>query len=212
MYNLCRDLPVKHIIQIGDLYDLYCFSRYDKNPNFIKPVKEIEKARECAETFWNLWQEMHPKAKCWQVIGNHDQRLKKLIMSKMPELYDLIDMSHLWSFDGVRTQASQRDELIIDDIVFVHGHYSRPGQHLTHNMENTAYGHSHKGSCIFKKQKNRILWEINAGCLADLDSVPLGYTAQAKFSHYMNGFAIIDELGPRFIPLVNGKTWQKAKS
>jgi DNA repair exonuclease SbcCD nuclease subunit len=198
-----------HIVQIGDLYDFYNLSRYPRSLNIDKPAEEIHKARECAVEMWIKLQEIFPKAYCYQIIGNHDERLKKSVMSKLPELYDVVDMSHLWDFRNVKTQNSQREELIIKDIVFLHGHYSRPGTHMNHNMANTAFGHTHKGSCVFRKLKDKILWEINAATMADLTSIPLSYTAQRQFSNMMNGFSVVDEFGPRFIPLLEGKLWQK---
>ena len=203
------DTDFTHIVQVGDLYDLYNLSRYPRTHDLSKPAEEIELARECAAEMWGKFQALYPSAKCHQLIGNHDERLRKQVLAKLPELYEIVDMSHLWEFDGVKTQPSQSDELILKDIVFIHGHYGRPGQHMNHNMHNTALGHTHKGSCVFRRLKDKIIWEINAGTLADLSSVPLSYAMQRKFSNMMNGFAIIDNLGPRFIPLVGGKTWTK---
>jgi predicted phosphodiesterase len=214
MYSILKKLPdFTHIIQIGDLYDLYNLSRYPRSMDLDKPAEEIKKGRVCAEKMWRKLRKLYPEAKCYQLIGNHDDRLRKQVISKLPELYDLIDMAHLWKFDGVSSQSSQAEELIIklgkSEVIFIHGHYGKIGQHLNHNMSNTAYGHSHKGSCYFRRLKDAVIWEINAATMADLTSLPLSYTAQRKFSSYMNGFAIIDDLGPRFIPLVEGKTWSK---
>ena len=210
LFKAIKKMPdFTHIVQIGDLYDLYNLSRYPRSLNIDKPIDEITKARVCAEQMWARLHKLYPKAKCHQLIGNHDERLKKQVMAKLPELYETIDMAHLWEFEGVSTQPSQAEELIIKDIVFIHGHYSRPGAHMNFNMQNTAFGHTHKGSCVFRKMKDSVIWEINAATMADLSSTPLSYTAQRKFSNMMNGFAVIDAFGPRFIPLVEGKTWMK---
>jgi predicted phosphodiesterase len=209
-YRILKKLDgVKAVIQVGDLYDFYNLSRFPRNQNLDKPKEEIIKARKCGAEMWKKVQSLVPQAACYQLIGNHDERLKKAVMSKLPELYEVVDMSHLWEFDGVQTMRSQREELIIQDIVFLHGHYTHPGRHLTYNQQSTVLGHTHKGSCVFRRYRDEIMFELNAGCMADLDSVPLSYTMQKKHSTYMNGFAIIDELGPRFIPLMEGKTWNK---
>lgn len=213
MLRCVKQMEVKqnftHVVQVGDALDLYCFSRYSKSVDLTTPKKEIEQGRKVLSELWEEVQTICPKAKCYQLLGNHDARLEKQILTKMPELAELVDISTFWDFPGVKTMPSQREELIIHNIVFIHGHYGRPGQHLNFNLMNTALGHTHKGSVVFRRIKGKILWELNGACLADLSSVPLSYTAQRKLSNMQNGFGVIDDYGPRFIPLSEGKLWNK---
>jgi len=205
MFRAIAGKEFSHIIQMGDLYDFYSFSRYPRSHNLIKPAEEIKLARDAAEEMWLRLQDLFPSAKCLQLLGNHDLRTQKLLFSKLPEFESILNIAELWKFDGVYTAECQREEIFIKDICFVHGHYTKPGDHLNYNQMNTVIGHSHRGYTLFHRIKDQILFELNAGCLADLDSKPLAYTSQKKLSKMQNGFGIIDELGPRFIPIIDGK-------
>lgn len=205
--------PFSHVVQVGDLYELYNISRFPKSMNLTTPAEEIKIARESAETMWANVRSICKKAKLYQIKGNHCNRIHKLIVDRLPELSDLIDFNHLWHFKSVLTLDDIRDELIIkcgkSQVVFMHGYKTKLGDHMAHNLENTACGHSHAGGTVFKRHKDRILWELNAGCLADLESRPLQYTPQKKYHKHMNGFGVIDDFGPRFIPIINGDLWIK---
>jgi predicted phosphodiesterase len=200
--------PFTHIVQVGDLYDFYSFSKYPATRDLMTPTEEIQKGRAEAEALWLKVQAISPSAKCFQLKGNHDERLKKRLMEKMPEVASIVNSEHLWEFLGVETLPDQRTELEIGSVVFIHGHYGRPGQHLAFNNANTVHGHTHKGSVTYKTVQGQILWELDAGCLADLSSPPMSYSSQRKYSLMQNGFGTIDKYGPRYIPLCGGKLWK----
>lgn len=207
MFRAISEMEFTHIVQIGDLLDCYNFSDFPRSYNLMTPAEEIEDGLNCAREMWFKLKELNPKAICYQILGNHEQRILKKI-SKVPELESLFDVKSIFKFDGVHTMDSMRDELILKDICFMHGYYCKEGQHLAHNHMNTVIGHAHRGWVVHKKIKGNLLWELNAGCLADLDSKPLGYTAQRKLNNMQNGFGLIDDLGARFVPIVDGKLWR----
>lgn len=196
----------KYIIQIGDLYDFWSLSRFPKAQSVIKmtPWQEMELARTQAEEFWRIAQKRSPKSNCIQILGNHDARLHSRILEKLPEILGIVDIQSLFKFDGVKTQFDIREELIIDDICFLHGFFGTPGQHMAHNMMNTVLGHTHRGWVHHAKIRGQQIWELNAGYLADPTTAALSYTKQ-RWTRWTPGLGIIfqDKSGryPAFMPI-----------
>jgi hypothetical protein len=197
------------VVQMGDEYDFYSFSRFAKTLNLMTPKEEVMRGREEAEEFWKLMQQAAPKARCIQLLGNHDERLMKTVLGKAPELegvLEILDYLQLWRFPGVElVQEDPTEEFILDteehgEILFQHGHRAKIGDHARYNGMNTVVGHSHRGGTEFIRYKGRTIWELNAGYIADQNSKPLNYN-QGKISNSVPGYGIIDERGPRFIYL-----------
>lgn len=187
---------------MGDLYDFFSYTRFPRTHNLMTPQREVELGRRDAEAFWKAIHKAAPKAECFQLRGNHDDRPQKRVLEKAPELEHLVKngLSGLWTFDGVTTLGDSRSELIIDGIVFHHG-WRRHGEHMLHNMQNTVVGHLHTGGTVFRTFGKKVLWELNAGFIANPEAVPLQYTAQKVYRRETNGVGWIDDLGPRFISL-----------
>ena len=198
--TLARKLKPKVIVQMGDLYDLYSFSRFARSQNLLTPKQEIERGRKHAEEFWLMIRAAAGKGvECFQILGNHDQRAVKMALATLPELEPFMDHSrHMWQFEGVTTSKSERDELILDGVCYMHG-YRKFGEHVRHNLMNTACGHLHRGGVHYMRHGSKTLWELNAGFLADPASIPMSYSAQARFSQHTQGVGFIDDYGPRFI-------------
>lgn len=198
--QIVKSVSPTHIVQIGDLYDMFGFSKF---PSRLKmtPADELVEARIAAEDFWKLNQKYSPKAECHQIFGNHDVRPLKRMVEKCPELCDQLDMNHLWEFPGVITHKDPREEVEICEILFMHGYRSKLGDHAKHNMRSTVVGHSHRGGTFyFPIYGGKIIWELNAGYCGDPMSDALKYTPQ-KYQHWTPGIGYIDQFGPRFIAL-----------
>lgn len=159
-----------------------------------------------AERFWQNVQKLAPKAKCYQLKGNHDERPLKTLAKKGAVEYEPLvskSLNELFTFPGVWTQTEERDELILkiagQEIMFMHGFYLKPLQHTRENQMSTVFGHLHYGYTAFIPQKDNILFELNAGYIADREAFPLSYTRQRKVGRWTQGFGWIDKNGPRFI-------------
>lgn len=157
--------------------------------------------RQMAEHMWAKIRKDCPHAECYQLKGNHDSRPLDRTLEKYPEIEALLDIQALWEFPGVTTQRSERDELIINDIVFMHGYRSKLGDHARHNQKNTVCGHSHRGGVWNGRLGDQVVWELNAGHISDPTSIPLSYSKQRKISNTVAGFGLIDRYGPRFVAL-----------
>jgi hypothetical protein len=157
-----------------------------------------------AEEFWHDVKKASPKAKCFQLFGNHDCRPHKQLAnagSQYSFLYNSIDS--LLNFDGVETIGRNQNELIIDGVCYEHGFRTGPGAHCIANKMPTVVGHSHQGSVIFIRSGEDVHFELNVGYLGDAGSVPLSYGEQRRFSRWTQGFGLLDFAGPRFVALPN---------
>ncbi len=192
------------VIQLGDLYDFFSFSRFARSQNIITPYDEIDQGRIYAEEFWEQVDDNAPQAKKIQITGNHDIRPLLRSLEKAPELEFFVKdkLDSLFTFDGVRTIMDPREELIIDDWAYIHG-YKKFGSHLGDfkGMYNVCCGHLHLGASKFVNFGGVIRQELNAGFFGDKNHTALSYTAMKKFTNWTLGSAEIDERGGRFCPI-----------
>lgn len=195
-------LKPANIVQLGDLYDLYAFSKFPRSHNVYTPLQEIQNGRRLAETFWARLRKAAPKAKCFQLKGNHDARPYKRIVEACPELEAHLTLDRLWVFDGVETLKDDKDDLVIRKVLYMHG-FRKHGTHVVHNGISTVCGHLHTGGVVYVRRGKETLWELNAGYLGNPHCTPLGYTPQRRFSSWTHGYGLVDERGPRFVPLPN---------
>lgn len=190
-----------HVVQVGDLYDLYSFSKFPRS-QFISPDEELSQGRLQASRFWMKVKEAAPKAEAYQIMGNHDIRGMRRVLDKAPELEPLVgrSMRELFTFAGVKTIEDPREELVIEGVIVQHGHRSRLGEHSRYNQNSTICGHSHTGGVNFQRNIKGVYWELNAGLLGDVNSKVFSYTAQRKIHTCTLGLALVDTDGPRFVP------------
>lgn len=204
IYSFAREFKPIITVQIGDLYDCFAWSKFPRKRDVYTPEDEIRLGREMAEDFWRSLQRAYSKTKCYQLRGNHDERPLKKLIAHGPELSFLRPgIDGLFQFKGVTTLAEERDELILGDVVFMHGNKSGFARHVEHTGLNTVCGHSHRGSVVYIRRGDKTLWELNAGFVADTRSLPLCYGSSSSFPKTTQGFGVIDAHGPRFIALPN---------
>lgn len=189
------------IIQIGDLYDMYSFSKFPRNPDFIKPEDECKEGREDAEKMWKMLKEACPKAKLYQMHGNHDLRpvryvgaLSSMVLSAMKKW-----LKEQMTFKGVELVPSEHE---IDGVMFTHGdNFRRLGDQCRYNQQNSVCGHSHRPGVYYDQNKDGPYWELNVGWLGDSNSEAFSYRAQKKIHKMITGVGIIEDGQPRFIVL-----------
>lgn len=186
------------IIQIGDLYDMYTFSEFTKNPNFMKPEEEELQGRADADKMWRLFKAAVPKAKCYQMGGNHDIRPVKRVAENLPAALHVMKkhLKKLMTFDGVELVKAEHE---IDGIVFLHGneHRGPPGTCARFNQGNTCIGHTHRPCVIYDQNRNGPYWELNVGWLGDAESEAFDYRSQKKLHKMINGYGLIVDGQPR---------------
>lgn len=190
------------IVQIGDLLDLYAYSRFARSQLGMDAKEEIDLGNSMAIDMWKKLRSLAPTAECYQLLGNHCVRPHRKVLAQAPELEHLValGMRNYYQFEGVTTMDGDRQELLIDDVLFVHGWGSRPGQHRDHFMHNTVLGHTHKLNTSYRTvydpvtKEERTLVEANAGLLGDPRAKVFGYTP-SRITNYTLGFLVIDDDG-----------------
>jgi hypothetical protein len=168
------------------------------------PKQEIEEGFRTATEFWAHIRRLGKGARCVQLMGNHDVRISRSIQEKLPEMLSLARFDHLWQFPGVDTVHDDREEFIYKGVCFLHGYFSQPGKHLRRNQMNTVIGHTHRPWLHYEPIRDKVLWELNVGYLADPSAKQLSYTRQ-RWTNWTQGVGWIDDLGPRFIAFPGGK-------
>jgi DNA repair exonuclease SbcCD nuclease subunit len=197
VYRLADKLKPDTVVQVGDLFDQFAFSRYAKVLK-MDPEKELSLARSAAEKMWSHFKGLS----CFQLQGNHDDRIFKKALSDSPELASLVGKSlrELYTFPGVSTVHDGRQELMLGGILLQHGHRSKLGDHARYNQRSTICGHSHTGGVVYLRNLRGVFWELNAGFLGDVKSPAFGYHAQKRMHTTTLGVGLVDKHGPRFIP------------
>ena len=199
-YCLIDVIKPQYIIQMGDLRDMYAHKKFPGSRITFNPQEEMDLATESATEMWKTIQKIAPKAKCIQILGNHDIRPIKRITELYPEGMVFFEFEKFFRFPGVHTHTDYRTPYMIDDVGYIHGHLSQLGAHRDHFQMNIVVGHSHRGGVQYKRQGNKIIWELNAGYLGDEKSkTAFGYTATTT-THWTLGIGLVDSMGPRFIP------------
>jgi predicted phosphodiesterase len=197
--KLVKKYKPTHVIQCGDLLDMYSFSRYEKDANFTSPDSELQQGLEMARKMWADIRKIVPRAKCIQLIGNHEDRLNKTIARKAPELANLCkSIQDLYNFKGVQVLKSSKQHIEIDGVIYTHGHYTKLGDHAKFYRKSCVHGHSHRVGLYYEQTVDGLIWEMDCGYLADKDALPLQYT-QSKFSKWVMAVGLIDQGQPQLI-------------
>lgn len=187
-----KELKPDAVVQIGDLLDQYVFSKYSKNPK-ITPEQDILSGLKLAKKMWEDIQKLVPKAKCYQILGNHDMRMAKRISEKIPEIASVFGHSVMYTFPKVKTLQSDRDFLTLDGVVYCHGWLSKSIDHAKYFNKPAVHGHRHRPAI----EVDGPLWSMDVGFMADESSLPLSYTT-SKYSRWrMACGQVIDGKQPR---------------
>ena len=194
---------IKAVVQMGDLYDLFSYSKFPKRL-MMTPREETWEARAQAEDFWHSINAAAPKASFYQLKGNHDARLMKRVVETMPELDHLVKYTELFEFDGVKTIHDDKLALEIDGWHFIHGH-AKEGTHVEAvDFQNVCLGHTHRGGTwsrrINQRNKSKIITELNCGFVGNPHADALIYRPMARHFRWTHGVGWIDRHGGRFIP------------
>lgn len=168
--SYCKGVQPDIIVINGDLVDMYMLSRFAKGEGR-NPMSEIEEARNILSEL----REACPSTKIHYVIGNHEQRLEKTILTKAPELASLIeDIFSIFKLDDIGVIGCGSLTLN-DNFVFKHGTLlgNKSGLSAIKEMENAylsgATGHTHRlAKYIARKAGRKFVW-LETGCLCSME-------------------------------------------
>lgn len=200
-YKYVGDNKPEYVILDGDAWDMYSHTKFPRSHNVFTPEDEEKMARKMNEDFWKEIKKVHPEAKCYQMLGNHDVRPLKRTMEVAPTIEHWLPriFGALFTFPGVTTVLDPREELMLPgDIMIHHGYRGKLGDHRDFALYNAICGHTHRGGVVFREIRGATLWELNCGLAGDPLAKGLTYTPQ-RITGWTPGFGAVDEDGPRFI-------------
>lgn len=190
-----------YIIQVGDLLDCYAASKFPRSQNIYTPKDEEALGIGMAREAWDKLRKGCPKAKCYQLMGNHDVRMLKRTLESLPIAEHWIEkyFRELFTFEGVETIFDTREELEIAGILFTHG-FLGSGTHKDYYLKNVIHGHDHKLYVQHRRIHGENIFEMSCGFLGDVEAKALSYTS-SKLANFQLGFGWVDEWGARTIHL-----------
>ena len=199
--------PVFATVCMGDLYDFFSYSRFPKRMS-MTPKDETFQARDEAEKFFERIRKRKPWAKHFLLKGNHDDRLAKYVVNKVPELDHWFDYKSMWEFPKIHTMFDSKEPLVIDEINFIHGH-SKVGEHSRQLdfPKGVVTGHNHIGQINWFRsgKKDKYCFEACAGYTANPFHESLIYRPMTKFFKWTQGVLVIQDGIPLFIPYLGGE-------
>jgi predicted phosphodiesterase len=184
------------VICLGDLLDMYAFTRFIKNGDAMGAAEEFNKARYFLEELFELF----PKGKL--CIGNHDLRLARRASELgIPS----------WALKGYRDLAGIPEswevatEFEIEGIKFFHGERLSSNSQLAVRKigQSVVYGHTHQGSISYKASSRELCFALNCGCLIDQDAYAFEY-AKSTIDKCFIGCAVVINGVPQLIPMPLG--------
>jgi UDP-2,3-diacylglucosamine pyrophosphatase LpxH len=201
MIEFAKEHQPDYIIQVGDLLDCYAASKFPRSQNIYTPKEEERLGIEMAKDAWSRLKESCPKAKCYQLMGNHDVRMLKRTLESLPIAEHWIEkyFRELFTFEGVETIFDTREELEIDGILFTHG-FLQAGNHKDYYLKNVIHGHDHKLYVQHRRIHGENIFEMSCGFIGDVEAKALSYTP-SKLANFQLGFGWVDQWGARTIHL-----------
>ena len=211
-YGINND--VNTIFINGDLIDFHGLSRFEKDPR----KRSVKQEFEAAKSFLIALREAFPTQEIYWLLGNHDMRYQKWLMTKVYEVFD-DEYYHLEQ----RLQVNEQKVKVIEDNVLVkagklaitHGHHVMRGFFAPVNSARGAWMKAKQSLLISHVHKVSNHVEVNldgdsfgtwsTGSLCELrpDYSPL-------VSNYQHGFAhiLVDGSGDfqvKNYQIINGK-------
>lgn len=183
-----EDTKPHTVILNGDVLDMFMLSRFTKGEGR-NPLEEIEECREVLEIIKNV---CDPHTNLYYIIGNHETRLERYVLSKAPELASLVEdvftiiKAEDYGFTGCASLT------INDKIVIKHGTLlgNKSGLSAIKEMEASymsgASGHTHRLCKYIARKAGRKFFWMETGCLCGLNP------EYVVSPNWQQGFARID--------------------
>lgn len=190
------------IIQLGDALDQYTGGKYEKCKQ-MNLKYELETGLKVIREMWSHLSVL-PRVKCFQLIGNHDERIDKLAKKTAPELRDLIPRpKDILNFKNVTTFNREADVLTLktgkEELKCTHGWLSKSMAHYNRFIgSNVLHAHLHNAELNFIGNN----FCLNAGCGIDINRFPFAYTRAEHRKNYTNALARIDVEDGIMIPTI----------
>jgi len=188
--KLCDMYTFKHVIVLGDLFDFAEWSDHFPTPNDLRDTTQralVEGAAFLAEI-----RAKQPNAKIVYLEGNHEIRMRKLLIKLVPAAYGLKSVGNIEGFPamsipglleldklGIEWIAEYPSgEYWVENIQFLHGKVARKsgltaGHHVNTKDHSTVFGHAHRrefaARTVWAEGKKKEVFAVSPGCLCRVD-------------------------------------------
>lgn len=191
------DIPHENIYSVGDILDLYHFSRWPKSPDAKHTVgQELDLCREKIRK----WGAAFPELKIAE--SNHDQRImRKALDADLPSqvirsFHEIFELPKGWEI---------RDKYVIcgPDILVCHGEEFNDALHaaIAYGV-NVVQGHHHgKFGIQYRKSLMQQLWGAATGWLGDESQYAFAYGTKSKQKMILGSVVVVNGV-PYPIPLI----------
>ncbi len=188
-----KRMAAKTLLLNGDVLDFYQLSAFVKDPQMPRLAEEVTKGRQ----FLEYLRSEFPRARIVYKEGNHDERLKRYLMTVAPELLGL---------DGIRLEVllgakdhgvewvEDKRVVMCGKLPVIHGHEYRGGGGVMparwlylRTGESALMGHFHQPSFYsFRTLQGKEVGMWSVGCACHLS--PL----YAPLNQWAHGWAMIE--------------------
>lgn len=200
------------MVIIGDFSDFYAVSDHDRDPsrksNLEWEVEETNKALTQIQDFADN--------NVIFVEGNHEDRLRRYLWKKAPQLFGMTDVKRLFQLkDRGWLHFPYRHGWRNGNVTYKHDVAGRAGKHAAASSladfgGNLVIGHTHRGGVAYLGEvKGTSHFCLNVGWLGDVDQMDYADPDKAR-RDWQLGFGTVIHDGPkrafaRFHPIVGGR-------
>jgi len=206
--NFLYELQPQFLIYDGDTNDFYPISPFDKNPN---RIDSLQSDIDNTVAMFRRHKRGLPKTKRILIDGNHEDRLRRFLWTKAPQLESLrcLKFEELFELDelGIEHIAYEQGLMINDsflilhsDIASIHSGYTAKRLYEKHGGCGIG-GHCHRGGSFYKRDRFGTWgwWENFCLCHLNPDWI--------KNPNWEQGFSLVHFIGKRFwveqIPIID---------
>lgn len=182
----------------GDIYDMYEFSRFDKDPRMVKIRERFDFVR---EHVFKPIRKACPNAQTDLIIGNHEQRILKLLADRSPAMKVLVDLmgitfSQLLGLDEFKINLVCKNDFAAYNAKEMHEEVRRNYKKYFDTVVINHFGdedfamcsvggHTHRPK--FTTKVNEVMgpiWALTTGsvCKVDVEYNPNKVSAQNSFA------------------------------
>jgi len=190
------------VVQVGELFDGYTFSKFMRDPDTPNAVTEIESTIEALQPLYKLFPDM---SVCY---GNHCLRhMKRATEAGLPSILfksfkDLLECPKGWNF----AEKFHIEDDDVGTILFHHGDGAYGSPNLRRMLQTLrvshVIGHQHSegGAIVYEDNGSDVVFAANAGCLVDHDTYAFRYSKNSRFRGVLGALIIVNGV-PAFIPM-----------
>ena len=194
----------------GDIGDWYMLSSFDKNPARLHTLQsDLDAAHDLLKTIRGIL----PKSMIFLLDGNHEDRLRRHLWSKDPQLSSLrcLELSNLYRLTGLDIVSVPYEEglRVNDKLLILHGNII--GAHSGYTAKRMfekhggsgIHGHTHRGGTHLRRNRDGVFgwWENYCMCSLNPDWI--------KHPNWQQGFSMVHFVGSRFwvesVQIIEGK-------